>query len=119
MGSQSVPTTLGMKEPSCLETVKETKRKAIPLTITCPTCGRPAPDHLHYGGQSCYPCRAFFRRISTISRSDVECISGTNDCFASFVGKRCIKCRYKKCLEAGMKAELVKDKGKSHNSHKT
>ena len=51
MFSLSVSTALRMKESSYLETVKETKRKAIPLTIICPTCGRPAPDHLHFGGE--------------------------------------------------------------------
>ena len=25
-------------------------RKSVPLKIKCPVCGRPAPDHLHFGG---------------------------------------------------------------------
>ena len=28
------------------------KRAPAPLTISCPICGGPAPDHIHFGGES-------------------------------------------------------------------
>merc|ERR1712192_46750 len=85
------------------------KRKPVPLKIKCPVCERPAPDHLHFGGQSCYPCRGFFRRISKLPPSSIECKSGKDDCFRTYIGKKCVKCRYEKCLKAGMKSSILKN----------
>ena len=34
----------------------------LPNAIFCKVCGDTASKHSHYGGNSCYSCRAFFRR---------------------------------------------------------
>ena len=69
------------------------KRRPANLCISCPVCGGPAPDHVHFGGktdppdppvrapviifhfigQCCYSCRAFFRRSSSRPVSSFRC----------------------------------------------
>jgi len=75
------------------------KRRPANLCIECPVCGGPAPDHVHFGGQCCYSCRAFFRRSSSRSVSSFRCRSGRNDCIITSGIKSCIPCRLTKCLE--------------------
>ena len=31
--------------------LKARRRKPVSLTIACPVCGGPAPDHIHFGGE--------------------------------------------------------------------
>ena len=43
-----------------------------PLRHTlCPICGFKSekPLQIHYGGQACFSCRAFFRLVSSINQS--------------------------------------------------
>ncbi len=40
-------------------------RKKFIRRVKCRVCGDVANDHVHYGGVSCYSCRAFFRRSVT------------------------------------------------------
>jgi len=88
------------------------KKKRAPacLSIQCPVCGGPAPDHVHFGGQCCYSCRAFFRRTSIKPISSFRCRSGKNDCIISSGIKSCIPCRLQKCLQVGMDPSLVRGK---------
>ncbi|CAC5410290.1 unnamed protein product [Mytilus coruscus] len=85
------------------------KRKKQPpdadLLPPCRTCGERASG-LHYGGNTCEPCKDFFRR----SRVKVEkknekyaCVKGDENCKLG-TGKRtmCSYCRYKICLNVGM-----------------
>eukprot|EP00092_Neocalanus_flemingeri_P018610 GFUD01020154.1.p1 GENE.GFUD01020154.1~~GFUD01020154.1.p1 ORF type:complete len:460 (+),score=117.03 GFUD01020154.1:43-1422(+) len=86
------------------------KRRPANLCIECPVCGGPAPDHLHFGGQSCYSCRAFFRRTSPRPISSFRCRSGQNNCIINSGSKSCIPCRLTKCLQIGMDPSLVRGK---------
>jgi len=86
------------------------KRRPANLCIECPVCGGPAPDHLHFGGQSCYSCRAFFRRTSPRPISSFRCRSGKNNCIINSGCKSCIPCRLTKCLQIGMDPGLVRGK---------
>jgi len=96
------------------------KRSPATLNILCPICGGPAPDHVHFGGQCCYSCRAFFRRTSVKPMSSHRCRSGKNDCVISSGIKSCIPCRLNKCLQVGMDPSLVKGKKtKSDNSEQS
>ena len=77
-------------------------------------CKAPAPDHFHFGGRTCYSCRAFFRRtVERVQRKGLKrCKAGTGDCVVSQDAKSCIHCRYTKCINIGMKPELLKGKRK-------
>ena len=58
----------------------------------------------------CYSCRAFFRR--TAPRSDsLRCRSSLGTCEISSKNKKCISCRYEKCLLIGMDPHLVQVHG--------
>jgi len=94
---------------SSVNVVKK-KRRPANLSIECPVCGGPAPDHLHFGGQSCYSCRAFFRRTSPRPISSFRCRSGLNNCIINSGSKSCIPCRLTKCIQIGMDPALVRGK---------
>ena len=54
----------------------------------------------------CYSCRAFFRRRA--QRSEVtRCRLSAGMCDISLASKKCIACRYNKCLAIGMDPALV------------
>jgi len=75
------------------------------LTSVCSVCSSPAAPHLHYGAVSCYSCRAFFRRGQP---KQVRCIFGHGQCEIGRQNRtNCKLCRYRKCLEVGMKPEKV------------
>lgn len=79
--------------------------RPIPLDHSCSVCGAPASAHHHYGAVVCYPCRAFFRRGTT---KNFQCRTGKFSCpLEQSVKNRCRGCRYKKCLQVGMKPEMV------------
>ena len=84
------------------------KKKMPGLTEMCSVCSSPAPPHMHYGAIVCFSCRAFFRRA--IHRK-FECVyKGTKDCMWALDPRTrawCKKCRFDRCLEAGMKTYLV------------
>jgi len=65
-----------------------------------------AKSRLHYGGVSCYSCRAFFRRnAAKMERSDCK---ESNQCVITFSDRKaCTSCRYRKCISAGMIPQLV------------
>jgi len=86
--------------------LKAKKRAPTALTVECGVCHGPAPDHIHFGARCCYSCRAFFRR--TAARSEfLTCRSSLRTCEITSSSKKCIACRYDKCLKIGMKPELV------------
>merc|ERR1711892_1135302 len=96
------------------ESMKIPKRPPAPLNLTCGVCSAPAPDHLHFGGHCCYSCRAFFRRTSQrkAAKGLKRCRTGQKNCGISDQKKNCIHCRYMKCMEIGMSAELMKGQRK-------
>jgi len=95
--------------------VSKMKKKRAPtaLTIPCAVCSSPAPDHVHFGGHCCYSCRAFFRRtIERMEKTEIVCRTGIGKCEVSEMSKACSACRYDKCLEVGMKSDLLQGKRK-------
>lgn len=87
---------------SCEQTCVKKKRRPAILCIECPICKGPAPDHLHFGGQCCYSCRAFFRRTSHKNVASFRCRGGQNNCKIISGSRSCIPCRLTKCLQVGM-----------------
>ena len=75
------------------------------LSAECLVCGGAAAAHQHYGAICCYSCRAFFRR--GIMRN-YSCVRGDDSCQVNSITRtNCKKCRYDRCLEVGMRPELV------------
>jgi len=75
------------------------------LLDVCLVCGEPTVSHKHYGAVCCYSCRAFFRR--SINQR-FSCINGDNKCTIDKITRaNCKSCRYNRCLEVGMKKNLV------------
>ncbi|CAC5410288.1 unnamed protein product [Mytilus coruscus] len=77
----------------------------------CRVCGEKASG-LHYGANTCEPCKGFFRRsIVKIEKKNEKyvCAKGDGSCKLG-TGKRtmCSYCRYKKCLEVGMSHGAIK-----------
>jgi len=73
----------------------------------CAVCFQPIPkDRIHYGGISCYSCRAFFRRNT--QRDELPLCKSEGNCRITYADrKQCSACRYASCLRIGMKPELV------------
>lgn len=68
--------------------------------------------HQNYGANTCLSCRAFFRRnIQQNKMSKWKCKGGgAAKCQITLeTRKRCKKCRFEACVEAGMNAEAVLD----------
>eukprot|EP00095_Tigriopus_kingsejongensis_P005278 snap_masked-scaffold464_size163657-processed-gene-0.15 protein:Tk05278 transcript:snap_masked-scaffold464_size163657-processed-gene-0.15-mRNA-1 annotation:"nuclear receptor subfamily 1 group i member 2-like" len=63
---------------------------------------------IHYGALTCYSCRAFFRRsLQKTRKPEFKCFK-VGDCDITPKSRRkCQKCRFQKCLEVGMKIEMV------------
>merc|ERR1719507_770305 len=75
----------------------------------CAVCHQPIPKgRVHYGGGSCYSCRAFFRRNT--QREELPTCKNGSSCRVTYQDrKQCSACRYSKCLTIGMRPELVLD----------
>lgn len=76
--------------------------------LPCHVCGEKAGKHSYYGGQVCPSCRAFFRRsVQSGYNTTYVCVKN-QDCEMSLkTRKNCQFCRYKMCVEAGMKTAWV------------
>lgn len=78
--------------------------------LACLICGGNAGKHVHYGGQACYSCKAFFRRsVKDDAFKKFACV--TKNCkIDSKSWRSCKWCRFKKCLASGLKPSWVLDK---------
>jgi len=82
--------------------------KVEPNEYVCYVCGEKAGKHSYYGGQVCASCRAFFRRSVQSKYYEIfECKKEKNCKINSETRKNCQFCRFKKCLESGMKPSWV------------
>lgn len=92
---------------------KDAARKASarePSDRVCLVCQDVILKHtcIHYGGLSCYSCRAFFRRANQESKKAVFECKYDRECEITVKTRRkCQRCRYDLCLKAGMKPENV------------
>ncbi|RCN31688.1 zinc finger, C4 type, partial [Ancylostoma caninum] len=67
----------------------------------CAVCGDPSTG-IHFGADSCAACSAFFRRTVAVNRA-FECTGDNlNDCMSVKGSSSCKKCRFERCLTAGM-----------------
>jgi len=74
----------------------------------CSVCNQPMDkNRSHYGGNSCYSCRAFFRRRVQTAGNNKLCSNGGSCNIEEWERKRCVPCRYMACLMAGMRPENV------------
>ena len=78
----------------------------------CKACGEKAGRHNYYGGQVCPSCRAFFRRaVQSKSYEGFVCLKEKKCLINIRTRKSCQFCRFKKCLQAGMKPKWVLPEG--------
>ena len=78
----------------------------------CFVCSERAPegkDHYsNYGGIVCLSCRAFFRRANQQGKSSEFTCKQQDSCIIQVSNRRCCqRCRYTRCLRAGMDPEAV------------
>ena len=87
---------------------KQSHNQATAVLNACNVCLEEAGKHCYYGGQSCTSCRAFFRRsVQSGSWQRYFCTKHRNCEIRLKTRKKCQFCRYKACLNAGMKANWV------------
>lgn len=83
--------------------------KDVELKYGCRICKAQATG-FHFDAQSCSACAAFFRRTVALNRH-FNCITGCNNCFVHYsVRQICRACRFRRCLEEGMKKNCVQPK---------
>lgn len=83
----------------------------LKICFVCKDVAKPGQEHLrNYGGIVCYSCRAFWRRSHQVSRRPNFVCKKSNQCTISVATRRrCQKCRYERCLSAGMNPDAVLD----------
>jgi hypothetical protein len=80
-------------------------------SLVCPICGEVSeqPHQIHYGGVACFSCRAFFRRAHQKTRDPKFVCKKGGNCEVTVKNRRkCQKCRYDLCVNAGMRPEAGK-----------
>ena len=79
------------------------------LTFKCHVCEDFADGHVHFGARFiCYSCKAFFRR-SIRKTKPIPACGLLGDCKIDTEERtKCVSCRFKKCLDVGLKPSLVK-----------
>ncbi|XP_044291683.1 oxysterols receptor LXR-alpha isoform X1 [Varanus komodoensis] len=71
----------------------------------CSVCGDKASG-FHYNVLSCEGCKGFFRR-SVIKGAQYACKNGGRCEMDMYMRRKCQECRFRKCLEAGMREHCV------------
>jgi len=79
------------------------------ICFVCRDVAKPGQEHLrNYGGIVCYSCRAFWRRSHQATRCPTFTCKKNGNCIMTVnTRRRCQKCRYDKCIAAGMRSEAV------------
>lgn len=73
----------------------------------CSVCGDVSTG-IHFGGNSCESCKAFFRRSVQCNRYQNYKCSNDEHCSVNLVSRKvCQFCRYAKCTTVGMKPKWV------------
>ncbi|EDM09652.1 nuclear receptor subfamily 5, group A, member 2, isoform CRA_c [Rattus norvegicus] len=76
------------------------------LEELCPVCGDKVSGY-HYGLLTCESCKGFFKR-TVQNQKRYTCIENQNCQIDKTQRKRCPYCRFKKCIDVGMKLEAVR-----------
>ncbi|PVD29623.1 hypothetical protein C0Q70_08878 [Pomacea canaliculata] len=83
------------------------RRRQATSSRTCSVCGDTAFAH-NFGVLTCETCKAFFRR-NAMKEDSLQCVFDGN-CSIDVRSRRlCSACRLKKCLDMGMKRQLILD----------
>ncbi|CAJ0935478.1 unnamed protein product, partial [Mesorhabditis belari] len=77
------------------------------LDEACPVCGDKVSGY-HYGLLTCESCKGFFKR-TVQNKKLYQCSADQNCTVDKSCRKRCPSCRYKKCIDQGMKVEAVRE----------
>lgn len=94
------------------DNLKKPSGPQVSMQTVCPICKFKSNDKhcFHYGGVSCYSCRAFFRRAHQGTKAPSFKCKRNNQCdITEKTRRKCQKCRYELCLSAGMDPSLVLD----------
>ncbi len=111
------------------EPKQKRKRSSFPTSVApgmkpperrrdCDVCGdESSRHHLNYGANVCFSCRAFFRRAHQHRQTQAPTAAApqfvckwSGACVVTTKNRRrCQKCRYDKCVSAGMRPECVLD----------
>ena len=76
--------------------------------MDCYVCKEKAGKHSYYGGRVCPSCRAFFRRAVQSKYYEIFFCSKGEKCEINLKTRRsCQYCRFKKCLQSGMRIAWV------------
>eukprot|EP00094_Tigriopus_californicus_P007710 TCALIF_07425-PA protein Name:"Similar to FTZ-F1 Nuclear hormone receptor FTZ-F1 (Bombyx mori)" AED:0.27 eAED:0.27 QI:0/0/0/0.2/1/1/5/0/551 len=74
----------------------------------CYICQEKAGKHNYYGGKACPSCRAFFRRAVQSKYYEIFFCNKGEKCEINLKTRRsCQFCRFKKCLDSGMRVAWV------------
>ncbi len=96
-----------MSNDSQASTSASTTTQRSPL---CQVCGVQTNSlHLNYGGAACLSCRAFFRRkVKKKDKAQLIC-KESDKCHITEQNRTscCRKCRFEKCIKAGMSTQAV------------
>jgi len=86
-------------------------KKFLTICFVCKNVAKQGQEHLrNYGGIVCFSCRAFWRRSHQNSKNPEFQCKKNNLCTITVLNRRrCQKCRYERCLLAGMKPGAVLD----------
>jgi len=93
------------------QTDKMRKREGCSKGAACKLCGKSTKGYNYYGAVCCNACRSFFQRAILSSEKFVCERSEATNC-------NCRKCRFDKCLQAGMKPWLVMNQRKPRSIYK-
>lgn len=74
-----------------------------------------------YGAMVCDMCQHFFRQMTQFKRyTTLECKSGLFNCpLISWEKRKCPACRYRKCIDVGLKKELVLDEAERRRKNRS
>lgn len=103
-GQRSTPATNAERDPESKATVGVKNGAGG----KCPICSDVVSGY-HYGTHSCESCKGFFKRTIQNKRNERLACALAGNCVISLQNrKHCAYCRFKKCLDVGMKQEAVR-----------
>ncbi|XP_054169180.1 nuclear hormone receptor HR96-like [Oppia nitens] len=82
--------------------------------LLCNICGDKSIGR-SFGAITCESCKVFFRR-NVLKFKEFECIHGDYCNITVKSRRKCKKCRFYKCIQMGMKTQLVQSKSSENNT---
>lgn len=81
------------------------------FTKRCRICGDITLVHFNFNGLSCQSCKKFFRR-NVDKIKEYKCQKNGKCLITKLTRKSCKRCRFDKCIEIGMRMDLISKTGK-------